>query len=57
MNKAGNRWWPAAGAVYILSAKKYTVNMRLIGPAWRRKKRGERRAATVAQKLTEKNLS
>ena len=54
MNKAGNRWWPAAGAVYILSAKKYTVNMRIIGPAWHRKKRSERQAATIAQKLIKK---
>ena len=30
MEKAGRRWWPLAGGVYILSATKYTCGMRMI---------------------------
>lgn len=52
MNKAGNRWWSAAGAVYIISAKKYTAGMHIIGPAWRRKQASDRQTAPVAQKDT-----
>lgn len=36
MDRAGDRWWPSLGAVYILQAIKRVKGMRLIGPAWRR---------------------
>ena len=36
MEKAGNRWWPYFGAVYMLQAIKRVKGMRLIGPAWKR---------------------
>ena len=38
MEKAGNRWWPFAGAVYMLQAIKRVRGMHLIGPAWRNKR-------------------
>jgi SAM-dependent methyltransferase len=37
MEKAGDRWWPVLGSVYLLTAVKRVRGMRLIGPAWRRK--------------------
>jgi SAM-dependent methyltransferase len=37
MEKAGDRWWPVLGSVYMLTAVKRVRGMRLIGPAWRRK--------------------
>jgi SAM-dependent methyltransferase len=43
MEKAGNRWWPYLGALYIVQAIKRVKGMRLIGPAW------EKRGARVQQ--------
>ncbi len=37
MEKAGDRWWPYFGAVYILQAVKRVRGMHLVGPAWKRK--------------------
>lgn len=34
MDRAGPRWWPYFGAVYIVQAIKRVKGMRLIGPAW-----------------------
>ena len=35
MEKAGDRWWPYFGAVYIVQAIKRVKGMRMIGPAWK----------------------
>jgi hypothetical protein len=35
MEKAGDRWWPIAGGVYVVRAVKRTVGMRLVMPSWR----------------------
>lgn len=35
MEKAGDRWWPICGALYMLSAVKRVHGVRLIGPAWK----------------------
>lgn len=43
MEKAGDRWWPIFGAVYLVSAVKRVTGMRLITPAWKRK--SQRRSA------------
>ncbi len=43
MEKAGDRWWPIAGAVYQLRAVKRTAGMRLVGLA-----RRDRRAPAKA---------
>ena len=34
MERAGDRWWPYLGAVYIVQAIKRVKGMRLIGPVW-----------------------
>ena len=34
MDRAGARWWPYFGAVYVVQAIKRVKGMRLIGPAW-----------------------
>jgi SAM-dependent methyltransferase len=44
VEKAGDRWWPVLGSVYMLTAVKRVRGMRLIGPAWKRK---EERARTL----------
>lgn len=45
LEKAGDRWWPVAGSVYIVSAVKRVHGMRLVGPSWKtetnRAKRGQ----------------
>jgi SAM-dependent methyltransferase len=45
MEKAGDRWWPVLGSVYMLTAVKRVRGMRLIGKAWKR--REERRPALL----------
>jgi SAM-dependent methyltransferase len=45
MEKAGDRWWPVLGSVYMLTAVKRVRGMRLVGKAWRR--REERRPALL----------
>jgi SAM-dependent methyltransferase len=35
LDKAGDRWWPMAGAVYLLVAKKRVVGMTPLRPEWR----------------------
>lgn len=50
MNKAGNRWWPFAGAVFYLSATKRHSNPGLVGPVSIKKKKTALRPATVATK-------
>jgi SAM-dependent methyltransferase len=39
LEKAGDRWWPVAGAVYLMQAKKRVPGMRIITPAWRKERR------------------
>lgn len=36
MEKAGDRWWPVLGSVYLVTAIKRVRGMRLVGPAWKR---------------------
>ncbi|MCP5267039.1 MAG: class I SAM-dependent methyltransferase [Burkholderiaceae bacterium] len=36
---AGDRWWPICGAVYCVTAVKRVRAMRLIGPAWKSRRR------------------
>jgi SAM-dependent methyltransferase len=37
LEKAGDRWWPIFGAVYMISAVKRVPNIRLVGPSWKSK--------------------
>ncbi len=39
MERFGERWWSYGGAVYIVHAIKRVPGMRLIGPAWKDRKR------------------
>ncbi len=48
LEHAGDRWWPVAGAVYLMQAKKRVPGMRLITPSWRRARlKSEALAPTV----------
>lgn len=35
MEKAGDRWWPFLGGVYLIQAVKRVAGMRLVSPRWR----------------------
>lgn len=35
MDRAGTRWWPIFGAVYLMVAVKRVRGVRLLGPAWK----------------------
>jgi SAM-dependent methyltransferase len=37
MEKAGDRWWPVLGSIYLVTAIKRVRGMRLVGPAWKRR--------------------
>lgn len=50
MEKAGARWWPIAGGLYVVRAVKRTPGMRLITPAWRRERARRRALSPVPQK-------
>ncbi len=50
MEKAGDRWWPVFGAVYVLSAVKRVRGMRVIGPAWKPARKPRAAPAVVSQK-------
>lgn len=48
LEKAGDRWWPICGGVYVISAVKRVQGIRLIPPVWRTKESPRRRVAVVA---------
>jgi SAM-dependent methyltransferase len=50
MEKAGARWWPVAGGVYIVRAIKRVPGMRLVTPAWRRERARRRQLAPIPQR-------
>jgi SAM-dependent methyltransferase len=50
VEKAGDRWWPVLGGVYVVRAIKRTVGMRLVIPNWRDKRKTREALAPVAQK-------
>ncbi|MGB6104197.1 MAG: methyltransferase domain-containing protein [Pusillimonas sp.] len=50
MEKAGDRWWPVCGAVYVVSAVKRVAGMRLVGPKWKAAKKRVRRQAVVTSR-------
>ena len=51
MEAAGDRWWPFAGAVYVVQAVKRVHGMRLITPRWKERKAKAKALAPVAQKV------
>jgi SAM-dependent methyltransferase len=50
MERAGDRWWPICGAVYMVSAIKRVRGMRMVGPAWKRPAKGRAIAMPTAQR-------
>jgi SAM-dependent methyltransferase len=50
MEKAGARWWPIAGALYVVRAVKRVHGMRLVTPAWRQERARRRAVAAVTQR-------
>jgi SAM-dependent methyltransferase len=51
MEKAGHRWWPYLGAVYVVQSIKRIKGMRLIGPAWSKQPAKVARGVPVANKV------
>jgi SAM-dependent methyltransferase len=54
MDKAGARWWPITGGVYVVRAVKRVPGMRIVTPAWRQERARRRALAPVSQR-THKN--
>lgn len=54
MDKAGARWWPVLGGVYVVRAVKRVAGLRLVTPAWRQE-RARRRALAPVTNRTHKN--
>ena len=52
IEKAGDRWWPFLGALYMLTAVKRVRGMRLVGAIWKRKEEPARRLAPVGTTRT-----
>ena len=50
MEKAGARWWPILGGVYVVRAVKRVHGMRVITPAWRTERARRRAVAALPQK-------
>ncbi|HTG97205.1 MAG TPA: methyltransferase domain-containing protein [Burkholderiales bacterium] len=50
MEKAGARWWPVTGGVYVVRAVKRVHGMRLVTPAWRMERARRRALAPVSQR-------
>jgi hypothetical protein len=50
MEKAGARWWPIAGGIYVVRAVKRVHGMRIVTPAWRKERARRRALAAVPQK-------
>ena len=49
MEKAGERWWPIAGGVYVVRAVKRTIGMRLVMPGWRSQTAAAKALSPVTQ--------
>jgi SAM-dependent methyltransferase len=50
MEKAGERWWPICGSVYVVRAVKRVVGMRLVTPNWRTRPAPKKALAPVTQR-------
>ena len=50
MERAGARWWPIMGGVYVVRAVKRVHGMRIIGPAWRKERARRRALAAIPQR-------
>ncbi|MCK9282773.1 MAG: class I SAM-dependent methyltransferase [Rhodocyclaceae bacterium] len=52
MEPAGDRWWPFAGAVYIVQAIKRQHGMRLMTPKWQDRKARAKALVSVTQQVS-----
>ena len=50
LEKAGDRWWPICGGVYVVRAVKRNVGMRLVVPEWRDKRAAKKALAPVTRR-------
>ena len=50
MDRAGARWWPILGGMYVVRAVKRVHGMRVITPAWRKERARRRAVAAMPQK-------
>jgi hypothetical protein len=55
MEKAGDRWWPYLGAIYMVQAIKRVKGMRLIGPAWSKQGVKSAKGVPVANRVHKKS--
>ena len=51
MEKAGARWWPLLGGIYVIRAVKRVHGMRIVTPAWRMERARRRALAPVSQRV------
>jgi SAM-dependent methyltransferase len=51
MEKAGDRWWPYLGAVYVVQAIKRVKGMRMVGPAWSKASSRSRQAVPATNQV------
>ncbi len=57
MEKAGERWWPYLGAIYIVEAIKRVQGIRIIGPTVKKRTQRYFRQIPVNNKTLQKNIS
>ena len=55
MEKAGDRWWPIAGGVYVVRAVKRVIGMRLVMPHWRTQAASAKALSPLTQRNHHKN--
>ena len=53
LEKAGDRWWPICGGVYVVRAIKRTAGMRLLAPSWRERRAGSKALAPAVQQVVD----
>mgnify|MGYP001162567381 CR=1 FL=1 len=51
LEKAGRRWWPFLGAIYIIQAIKRVNSLKLVGPVWKNKSSKVQRVFPAANRL------
>lgn len=51
LDRAGDRWWPVLGSLYMVTAVKRVRGMRLIGPAWKKTEAGAPALAPVTTRV------
>lgn len=54
MDRAGARWWPVLGAVYVFVAVKRVRGVRLLGPSWKPRRMGAAAPVSVANRHSTK---